>query len=80
MSQSRRLSPSERMRAGQWGTYHLGMRLIGTVRSAPEAEPTRIEVEAATYPAGLEQLEQLVPAGHQLIAIRVDRDDDPRAS
>jgi hypothetical protein len=68
------------MRAGKRGTYHLGMRLIGTVRSEPEAEPTRIEVEAATYSAALEQLEQRVPAGHQLIAIRVDRDDDPRAS
>lgn len=56
------------------------MRLIGTVRSEPEAEPTRIEVDAATYPDALEQLEQLAPGGHQLIAIRVDRDDDPRAS
>lgn len=69
-----------RVRAGQRGTYHLGMRMIGTVRSEPEAEPTRTEVQAATYPAALEQLEQLVPGGHQLIAIRVDRDDDPRAS
>lgn len=59
------------------GTYHLGMKVIGTIRSAPDAASERVEVVAETYPSALEQLEQLVPDGHQLIALRVDR-DDPR--
>ena len=46
------------------------MRVIGTIRST--ATDT-IAVEADTYEAARDQLEQQLPDGYQLIAIRVDR-------
>lgn len=46
------------------------MRVIGTIRST--ATDT-ITVEADTYEVARDQLEQQLPDGHELIAIRVDR-------
>lgn len=46
------------------------MRVIGTIRST--ATET-ITVEADTYEAARDQLEQQLSDGHELIAIRVDR-------
>lgn len=46
------------------------MRVIGTIRST--ATDT-ITVEADTYEAARELLEQQLPDGYQLIVIRVDR-------
>lgn len=42
------------------------MRVIGTIRSAT------ITAEADTYEAARDQLEQQLPDGYKLIAIRVD--------
>lgn len=46
------------------------MRIIGTIRST---ETTQVEVEANDYESGKTELERLVPEGHRLIAIRVER-------
>ncbi len=47
------------------------MRVIGTIRSTTT---DRITVEADTYEQTRAQLQAQVPEGHELIAIRVDRD------
>lgn len=55
------------------------MKLRGWVRSAPGEAAREIEVLNEAYRPGLEQLEAMVPEGHQLIAVLVDRDaTDPR--
>jgi hypothetical protein len=46
------------------------MRVIGTIRST--ATDT-ISVEADTYEAARDQLDQQLPEGYELIVIRVDR-------
>lgn len=47
------------------------MRVIGTIRSTAT---DRITVEAETYEQAREQLYAQVPEGHELIALRADRD------
>ena len=55
------------------------MKLRGWVRLAPGEAAREIEVLNEAYRPGLEQLEAMVPEGHQLIAVLVDRDaTDPR--
>jgi len=47
------------------------MRVIGTIRSTTTE---RLTVEADTYEQAREQLYAQVPEGHELIALRVDRE------
>lgn len=47
------------------------MRVIGTIRSTAT---DRITVEADTYEQAREQLYAQIPEGHELIALRADRD------
>ncbi|MEV8135246.1 hypothetical protein [Microbacterium aurantiacum] len=49
------------------------MRVTGTIRSTAT---DRITVEADSYEQAREQLHAQVPEGHELIAIRVDRDGE----
>lgn len=48
------------------------MRVIGTIRSTAT---DRITVDADTYEQAREQLYAQVPEGHELIALRVDREE-----
>ena len=47
------------------------MHVVGTIRSTATE---RVAVEADTYEQAREQLYAQVPEGHELIALRVDRE------